>query len=105
MDDTALISGTLFSVANPAIETPRATADREAAREISESFEAVFLAQMLNQMSAGLKTDGPFGGGFSESIYRSMMNEQYAGTVAQRGGLGIADAVFREILNLQEVDQ
>ncbi len=73
------------------------------AREVSEDFEAIFLAQVLDQMFRGIKTDGPFGGGFSEGLYRSMMNEEVAKAISRSGGVGIADAVYREILNLQEV--
>ncbi len=73
------------------------------AREAAEAFEAIFLAQVLDHMFRGIKTSGPFGGGFSEGIYRSMMNEEVAKSISRSGGVGIADAVYREILSLQEV--
>ena len=77
---------------------------REAhAREIAEEFEALFLAQMMSPMFESLKTDGPFGGGSGEGIYRSLIVEEYGKSIAQAGGLGIADAVQREILKMQEV--
>ena len=75
------------------------------AREAAEAFESIFLAQVLDQMFRGIKTDGPFGGGFSEGLYRSMMNEQVANSISRSGGVGIADAVYRELLSLQEVSQ
>ena len=73
------------------------------AREAAEAFESIFLAQFLDQMFRGIKTDGAFGGGFSEGIYRSMVNEEVAKSISKAGGIGIADAVYREILSLQEV--
>ena len=73
------------------------------ALEIAEQFEALFLSQMLAPMFENLKTDGPFGGGSSEGIYRSLMVEEYGKSIAQAGGLGIAEAVQREILNMQEM--
>ena len=77
---------------------------REAqALEIAEKFEALFLSQMLAPMFESLKTDGPFGGGSSEGIYRSLMVEEYGKSIAQAGGLGIAEAVQREILKMQEM--
>lgn len=72
------------------------------ARAVAREFEAVFLSQLLEQMSAGIKTDGPFGGGPSEGIYRSFLNTAIADQVARLGGIGIADAVYREILKMQE---
>ncbi len=43
-----------------------------------------------------------FGGGQSEKVYRSMLNQYYAEAVSKRGGIGIADAVYSEILKLQQ---
>jgi Rod binding domain-containing protein len=77
-------------------------AAKERARQAAQSFEAFFLFQLLEHMSAGLKTDGPFAGGFAEAAWRSQLNEQYAGIIAKRGGIGLADHLFREILRLQE---
>ncbi len=73
------------------------------AREVAEEFESVFLTTMIQGMFEGIKTDGPFGGGHGEQIYRSMLNEQYAEAIASRGGIGLADSIYREILSMQEV--
>ena len=72
------------------------------ARRAAQEFESVFINQLLESLSAGEKTDGPFGGGASEGIYRSMMNDSVAKSIAQRGGLGLADSVYQQILKLQE---
>ena len=85
----------------PKIPTVR---NAEDAHRAAEDFEAFFLAQMVGTMFSGVKTEGPFGGGFSETIYKSMLAEEYGKAMAQRGGIGIADSVQREILKLQEVD-
>ena len=88
----------------PAVRPPAQTGDPAAARAAAEDFEAVFIAQMLNHMFAGIRADGPFGGGHAETVYRSMMVNEYGRLIAQRGGLGIADHVMAEILKTQEVD-
>ncbi|MDH3579241.1 MAG: rod-binding protein [Hyphomicrobiales bacterium] len=75
---------------------------RTAARKAAEEFESVFLTTLLEGMFAGMKTDGPTGGGNSEKTYRSMMLGEYAKEIAGSGGLGIADHVYREILAVQE---
>lgn len=82
---------------------PRPTADAAKARHVATEFEAVFLSQMFDAMYAGIGTDGPFNGGAAERIYRSMLNQEYAAVMARNGGVGIADAVYAEILKLQEV--
>lgn len=72
-------------------------------REAAEQFEALFLTQILNSMTSGVEVDGMFGGGPSEGIYRSMLNDEYAKSVSRQGGVGIADVVYREMLALQEI--
>lgn len=74
------------------------------AREAAEDFESVFIHQMMEFMWSGMETDGPFSGGHSEGVFRSMLNEQYAENISESGGIGIADNVYREILKMQEID-
>jgi Rod binding domain-containing protein len=76
---------------------------REAARSAAEEFEAVFISQMLETMFQGVKTDGPFGGGHAEGVFRSLMVKEYGQQIAKIGGIGIADNVYSEILKLQEI--
>ncbi len=80
-------------------------ASKDAARidKAAEEFEAVFISQFLGAMFEGIKNDGPFGGGPGEGIFRSMMLDQYSKTIAGNGGIGLASAVKREILRMQEV--
>lgn len=89
-------------MAAPSLQT---TSDPAKARVAAESFEAFFIGQYLEQMFAGIRTDGMFGGGNSENIYRSMMLQEVGKDIAANGGIGIADAVLREILQIQEAAQ
>ena len=92
-----------YLAGKPAAPTLSASAKTEAqAEKAAKEFEAMFVNQMLSAMFEGVKTDGPFGGGPGESIFRSMMIEQYSKTIASQGGLGLSDQVKREILRLQE---
>lgn len=68
----------------------------------AQDFESVFLSNMLENVFAGIKTDGPFGGGKSEEVYRSMLAGEYAQQFARAGGVGIAEQVAREIIAMQE---
>jgi Rod binding domain-containing protein len=106
------MSGTdLMGQAGLFLNTPRTPAvpGREAGtndakvQEVAQEFEAVFLAQMLNQMFEGIAADPMFGGGPGEQMYRSMMLNEYGKIMSDAGGVGIAEALRREIITLQEV--
>lgn len=75
------------------------------ARAAAQEFESVFLTTMLENMFGEAGAEPPFGGGESEKTYRSMMVGEYAKDLARRGGLGVADFVYREIIAAQEGSQ
>ena len=62
----------------------------------------MFLSQMLSPMFETIGTDGPFGGGHGEQMFRSLLVEEVGKKLARSGGIGIADQVAREVLRLQE---
>lgn len=100
------MNGLSAAVVDPTLlaGTPRATtADlaRTRAKDAAQKFEAQVLSVMLQQMFAGLSTDGPFGGGEGEEMFRSVLTEAMGKEMAKTGGIGIADSVQREILKLQ----
>lgn len=65
-------------------------------------FESFFLSQVLQPMFANVGGEPPFGGGHAEKIWQSMLVDQYGKSMAEAGGIGIADAVAREVLRAQE---
>lgn len=79
------------------------TAKELSAKRAADEFEAIFISQMLKSMSVGVKTDGMFGGGQSEEIYKDLMNEELGKVMTNKGGIGMSDAIYREILKNQEV--
>jgi len=81
---------------------PGATGDVQRIRKVAEDFEAVFLGQMLKPMFANLGAEKPFGGGSGEDMWRSLQVDEFGKAIAQKGGIGIADNIFREMLKLQE---
>lgn len=91
------------SSAQHAASTPQ-TRFEKGARAKAEEFESVFLSMFLEQMWSGIETDGPFGGGHAEKVYRSMQTQQYARSISDAGGIGIADQVYSEILKAQEAN-
>jgi Rod binding domain-containing protein len=91
-----------FSIAAPLPQPKAAAPQNPAARKAAEEFEAVFVNELLSHMDQGLSTDGPFTGGQAEGIYRGLFDEAVGKEIAKRGGIGIADNVYREILRMQD---
>lgn len=87
------------------IKTPAATNNAAAAGKSAKEFESVFISQFLGSMFQGIPTDGPFGGGQGEEMFRSLMVNEYAKSVENRGGFGLASAVTRQLLRHQEAPQ
>lgn len=86
----------------PAAPDRPTTPEQMRARETAEDFEAVFLAQMLGHMKLGIDPDSAFGGGKGEEAFQSLVAEKYGESMTEMGGIGIADAIYKEILRMQE---
>lgn len=84
------------------LSTGKGTKSLEAARDAAVEFEAMFLTQMVEQMFTDIPSDGYFGGGQGEKMFRSMLAQEYGQEMSKKGGIGIADMVQKEILKLQE---
>ena len=74
-------------------------------RKQAEDFEGVFLNLLTKEMFATAKSENGFGGGFGEETWRSIQSEQLANSMAQNGGLGIADQLMGDMIALQEASQ
>lgn len=68
----------------------------------SKEFEAIFISEMLKPMFEDLETDGMFGGGKGEEIFRSMMIQEFGNNIANTGRVGIADHVKTQLIRIQE---
>lgn len=84
------------------LKSQLANSDVTKAEAAAVDFEAVFISQMLRPMFDTIETDGLFGGGPSEKIFRSMFVDEAAKEVAKSGGVGIADSILKDIIALQE---
>lgn len=84
------------------LKAAASSGDRTEVRQAAEKFESQFLSQMLGHMFSGIKTDGMFGGGQAESTWRDFYVEEVSNVIAKRGGIGVANIIERQLLQLQE---
>lgn len=75
----------------------------EKTRHSAREFEAMALGQLLQPMfKTSDQSKGLFGGGRAEAIWQPILVDEMAKMLAKRGGVGIADAVYKEMLRIQE---
>ncbi|WP_096702447.1 rod-binding protein [Magnetospirillum sp. 15-1] len=89
----------------PGVKMPKANpAETAKAAKAGRQFEAMYMSQMMQHMFEGIKTDGIFGGGSGEQMFRSLLIDEYGKMVASKGnGIGIGAAVQKMLLSHQEV--
>ena len=81
----------LYTVAPDASpEAKRAAFDR-----VAESFEAVFISQIVRGLRESFTKELMGGGGFGKEIYASWFDQALAEALAKGGGMGLKDQLER----------
>jgi flagellar protein FlgJ len=94
---------TALDLINNTPTASKISADTKAkAHKQAQDFEAMFLNSMFQEMLAGVKGEGPFGGDGATGVWRSFMTDEYSKAFAKAGGIGIADEVYRSLIAQQE---
>lgn len=65
-------------------------------RVAATKLEAAFLAEMLRHAGLGATREA-FGGGAGEAAFSGTLVQEYAGLIADAGGVGLADSIFRAL--------
>lgn len=91
MDQTPILS------ALPAPRAPVAPRDDTQVRATAQELETVFLAEMLKQARIGEPRE-TFGGGQGEAQFASMLRMEYARGLSARGGIGLAEQIYQDLL-------
>ena len=80
----------------PATATPAQAARGQELRKVAKAFEAGFLSEMLKASGLG-KTRSAFGGGPGEEAFASMMVDEQAKLMVDRGGIGLSESIFQSL--------
>lgn len=73
----------------------------EKMKQTAQDFEAFFISRMFESMYDTVPVNETFGGGAGEKMFRSMLIDEYGKMTARSGGIGVADAVMKEMLAQQ----
>jgi peptidoglycan hydrolase FlgJ len=76
--------------------------DREKLKKTCSDFEALFMARMLKQMRQSIPQNGLLGNGPGKEIYQSLMDQELAKKMSQRGGVGLGERLYRQVLQREE---
>ena len=75
---------------------------KEEARAAAQDFEAFFLSKMAETMFEGISTDGMFGGGHAEKVYRSLLVNEYGKAMAKNGSVGVARNLTHLLTDMEQ---
>ena len=71
------------------------------AKSTAQDFEAAFLSSMFQHMFTGTDGEGPMGGSAGIGPWRSFLTQEFGKSMAAKGGIGIADQVYRSLISHQ----
>jgi peptidoglycan hydrolase FlgJ len=72
------------------------------ARAQAQDLESVFVNTMFQSMFTAIEGDGPMGATTGVAPWRSFLTQEYAKSFVQKGGIGLADHVYRSLMTQQE---
>ncbi|MFT8489419.1 rod-binding protein [Gluconobacter oxydans] len=96
------VSSTTATV-SPGLPLHEQKADPAKTLKSAQSFESMAINQMLQPMFAtDDNSENMFSGGAGEKQFRPMLVEQIAKQMENNGGIGLTDAIDRQMLAMQE---
>jgi Rod binding domain-containing protein len=87
------------------LQTGRIPKDAETNTEfmkfLCRQLEAVSINTLFQAARKTVPEDGPLSGGFAGSMYQGLVDEEYSRMIASRGGFGLGDALFNQMMARQ----
>lgn len=83
-----------------ALEKAKASKDDEALKKVCKDFESIFVNMMfksMKQASQFEEDDGLVEKSFGRGIFEEMRDDELAKKVAEGGGIGIANVMYRQL--------
>jgi len=71
---------------------------QKALKEAAVQFESLFLQQLLKVMREAVPESDLFGKRNAEKLFQSMHDEQLAVEMANAGGIGLSDIIYRQMV-------
>lgn len=72
--------------------------DTEGIKRAAQQFESFFIAALFKTMRQTVPKDGLFEQGFSNEVYTEMLDQEYARSLSEGGGIGLGKVLERQFL-------
>lgn len=76
------------------------TAEEKKLWKTCQEFESIMIGQVYKQMQASVKSSDPLNQGAANTTWRDMLADEQAKSMAGRGGMGLADSLYRQLHGL-----
>jgi flagellar protein FlgJ len=76
--------------------------DREKLKKACADFEALLVARMLKLMRQSIPQNGLLENSPGKEVYQSLMDQELAKSMSQRGGIGLGEVLYRQVLQREE---
>lgn len=77
--------------------TTRQTGELKKLKNLSREFESFFFKEVITAMRKTVPKNELINGGSAEEIYKSMLDDRMAYQITNRGGSGIAQAMYNRL--------
>lgn len=86
----------------PVSQPGKKKVDREKLKKVCADFEALLVTRMLKLMRQSIPQNGLLGDGPGKEIYQDLMDQELAKNISQRGGVGLGEVLYRQVLQREE---
>lgn len=88
-----------------ALRTQASKDPKAALQAAAKQFETVFMNMVLKSMRDTVPTDGLMSGGSEEQMFQGMLDQQFAQSMADGKGAGLADMIVKQLSRNLNLDQ
>jgi Rod binding domain-containing protein len=81
---------------------PAEKLDREKLKKACTEFESLMIFQMMKSMRQSSPQNGFLGMGPGQDIYQNLFDQEMSKSLARRGGLGIGEKIYRQMMQRME---
>lgn len=92
-------SGGFKPLGNRMMGRPEQKAPEQKLREVSDMYEKHFLREMMKAMRSTVKEGGFIQSNQAEKIFKEQLDDQYVEKWGERGGIGLSNMIYDQLMN------